>query len=230
MDDHVTSSSDYQDHGVQRQFKKQSTKSIDKPLNENLIASDDPISVSAISSDRDRVGLLESDTVEPFEIEDVSTPNGHSSNDMKSNESIKGEANTSHAFWNLNKCFVGAASFALPWAVSKTGIVAAVIGFAFLSMFSLLTFRWMLIASHFAPGNAKPTYPELAEIAFSHLFPTTNAMHSDHQNGENNGFIAMRRNNDDQKVQNGNDDVIENEMYSVMNGQNAGNLCAVCSQ
>ena len=137
-----------------------------------------------------------------------------------------GETRTSHAFWNLNKCYVGAASFALPWAVSKTGVITAIFGFVLLSGFALLTFRWMLIASHFDPGNPKPTYPELAEIAFSHFFPICASNQNIHRhqetdvealdgNTEINGFVAMQR-------MNGNGDHIENELFSAMNGRNEG--------
>eukprot|EP01084_Bolivina_argentea_P074326 134844_1 len=83
---------------------------------------------------------------------------------------IHENTSTSHVFWNLCKGFVGAASFSLPWAVSKTGLIPSILGFIFLAYLCKITFRWLLLASHFSLTNQMPTYPELGQIAFSKWF------------------------------------------------------------
>ena len=70
-----------------------------------------------------------------------------------------------HTFWNLCKCFVGAASFSLPWAVQQTGVIPATIGFIFLAFITDYTMKWLAICGHYTPGLHFPTYPQVAYAA-----------------------------------------------------------------
>eukprot|EP01084_Bolivina_argentea_P287902 494071_1 len=127
-----------------------------KTLQENLIVNNHAIIMDHTASTTDNVGSHDS-----IEMMDVSHQSGITRDGPMSvsQRSIHGQTQTSHAFWNLCKCYVGAASFALPWAVSQTGVIPAIVGFILLSSLAYLTFRWMLIASHFACNNSNPTYP-----------------------------------------------------------------------
>ena len=188
-------------------IKRRQKRNKNKYLNENLIInnSNNEINIINDNNSTDSVGLITS-SISSSDIDNKYNENVQRSSQQRQQEgglaamanhrasisqrSIHGQTRTSHAFWNLCKCYVGAASFALPWAVSKTGIIPAIFGFILLSSLAYLTFKWMLISSHYAKQNCNPTYPELAEIAFNNFFPLF-------KKTKNNSTIDNKRNNDD---------------------------------
>lgn len=161
-------------HSAARKRRNIKNKKLIQNLNENLILNGNEIPEPQISASHSSSNGLhgDDDNVESMDNNEDNLAALHRTDTLSVSErSIHGQTRTSHAFWNLCKCFVGAASFALPWAVSKTGIIPGIVGFVFLAVLAFLTFRWMLISSHYAMTNNNPTYPELAEIAFSRFFP-----------------------------------------------------------
>eukprot|EP01084_Bolivina_argentea_P125518 222385_1 len=87
----------------------------------------------------------------------------------KSNNSITSTQNESSSFdifFNICKCFAGAASFELPWAISQAGFIGGGISLIFLAWLTSYTLTWLAECGHFHPSKVKPSYPEIAKFAF----------------------------------------------------------------
>ena len=184
-------------------------------LQQNLVPNQNINEISpSPTSSSSNADSIEMQMMEPLETE-------NKSNAMSpSQRSVHGSTKTSHAFWNLCKCYVGAASFALPWAVSKTGLIPSISGFIFLSSLAWLTFRWMLISSHYTLKNCNPTYPELAQIAFSKLFPLFGRSKAPHENESNavngsNLFIEMQNDQNEETTEEEQQRFIEKQLYDL---------------
>jgi len=67
---------------------------------------------------------------------------------------------------NLTKCFVGAASFELPWAFMQAGIGGAVGGVCALAIGSRVSLSLLAQCGHLVKGRPHPTYPEIGRAAF----------------------------------------------------------------
>ena len=66
---------------------------------------------------------------------------------------------------NITKCFVGAASFELPWAFSKAGLAGSMIGITALALMSSFSLRRLSECPEFSRCGAT-AYPELGREAF----------------------------------------------------------------
>lgn len=67
---------------------------------------------------------------------------------------------------NLTKCFVGAASFELPWAFMQAGVVGSVLGVCCLAVLSRISLNILASTAHLVRGNGRPTYPAIGREAF----------------------------------------------------------------
>jgi amino acid permease len=66
---------------------------------------------------------------------------------------------------NITKCFVGAASFELPWAFSKGGLVGSMVGVLGLALMSSFSLGRLAECPNFSRCGST-TYPELGREAF----------------------------------------------------------------
>eukprot|EP01083_Nonionella_stella_P303974 1054196_1 len=74
-----------------------------------------------------------------------------------------------HVFFNICKCFAGAASFELPWAISQGGFLCSSISLILLAYLTSFTLVWLAECGHLHPTLSKPTYPQIAEYAFGKI-------------------------------------------------------------
>ena len=67
---------------------------------------------------------------------------------------------------NLTKCFIGAASFELPWAVMQGGLIGSVAGIVVLALLSHFSLVRLALCGHLVHGDVTPTYPAVGAAAF----------------------------------------------------------------
>lgn len=89
-------------------------------------------------------------SLEPFEADD---PKAHV------------QASSLRTFFNITKCFIGAASFELPWAVKQGGLIGGSVGLVFLGLISQFTLVILAKCGHLA-STSYPTYPDIGREAF----------------------------------------------------------------
>ncbi len=76
---------------------------------------------------------------------------------------------TFRTFFNVTKCFVGAASFELPWAVMQGGWIVSLFGILILAAVSFYTLVLLTRCGHLTSEldrKPTPTYPEIGRCAF----------------------------------------------------------------
>ena len=71
--------------------------------------------------------------------------------------SARGTASFAETVTNLVKCFVGAASFELPWAFMQGGRMGSVLGLLGLAACSFFALSRLAQCAHMVPGAARPT-------------------------------------------------------------------------
>jgi amino acid permease len=69
------------------------------------------------------------------------------SQQQQSNEQKKHAASTLRTAINVTKCFVGAASFELPWAFAEAGVIGGVVGVCFLAVLSSFSLQRLAACS-----------------------------------------------------------------------------------
>lgn len=75
------------------------------------------------------------------------------------------QASSLRTFFNITKCFIGAASFELPWAVKQGGLIGGSLGLVFLGIISQITLVILAKCGHLA-SKSYPTYPDIGREAF----------------------------------------------------------------
>jgi len=87
-------------------------------------------------------------------------------------ERQKNRASTLRTAVNLTKCFVGAASFELPWAFAQAGVVGGTVGVLFLAVLSTFSLQKLahcssLTMDRWQPTKQRraPTYPDVGREA-----------------------------------------------------------------
>jgi proton-coupled amino acid transporter len=92
---------------------------------------------------------------------------GVSSNELFEAEDPKAlvQASSLRTFFNITKCFIGAASFELPWAVKQGGLIGGSVGLVFLGIISQFTLVILAKCGHLA-SKSYPTYPDIGREAF----------------------------------------------------------------
>eukprot|EP01084_Bolivina_argentea_P239155 401965_1 len=125
---------------------------------------------AADSDDDDEVTNLLNDTKQPDTMNAMEIIS-----DKKSDENItfsspeQHESSSFDIFFNICKCFAGAASFELPWAISQAGSIGGGVSLLILAWLTSYTLTWLAECGHYHPSILKPTYPEIARYAFGNI-------------------------------------------------------------
>lgn len=80
-------------------------------------------------------------------------------------------SSTMRTFFNITKCFIGAASFELPWAFKQGGWLGALFGVLALFIISNFTLRILVLNGHLSAcvTNPFPSYPDIGTAAFGRV-------------------------------------------------------------
>jgi len=91
--------------------------------------------------------------------------------------------NDIRTFFNITKCFIGAASFELPWAIRQAGLIGGAVGILALGLMSFYTLTILTICGHFtAQLSLRKIEEEEKEKEFD--------IEQTNQDGNNNGVHA----------------------------------------
>jgi len=70
---------------------------------------------------------------------------------------------------NLVKVFSGGSVFAMPWAFAQSGLLSGTLSVVVLALLVYSTLYWLGKCSHSHPSIVRPTYPEIASVAFGRI-------------------------------------------------------------